>query len=56
MTADNANSIIRSLSFQGIRVNDNLYGKQPNLPQLPADKQFWGMSIANTTLANRHRG
>jgi hypothetical protein len=49
VTADNANSIIRSLSFQGIRVNDNLYGKQPNLPQLSADKQFWGMLIANTT-------
>ena len=49
VTANNANSIIRSLSFQGIRVNDNLYGKQTNLPQLSADKQFWGMLIANTT-------
>jgi hypothetical protein len=49
VTADSANSIIRSLSFQGISVNDNLYGKQPNLPQLPAGKQFWGVWLANTT-------
>jgi hypothetical protein len=49
VTADDANSIIRSLVFRGIRVNDNLYGQQPNLPQLPAGRQFWGMLIANTT-------
>jgi hypothetical protein len=48
-TADKANSIIRSLSFDNIRVNDNLYGQQPNLPQLPSGEQFWGVSIANTT-------
>jgi hypothetical protein len=47
--SDSVNSIIRSLSFQGISVNDNLYGKQPNLPQLPAGKQFWGVWLANTT-------
>ncbi len=50
-TADPANSIIRSLSFQGISVTDNLYGQQPNLPQLAAGKQFWGVWIANTTSA-----
>jgi hypothetical protein len=49
VTADNTNSIIRSLSFQDIRVNDNLYGQQPNLPQLAAGKQFWGVWVANTT-------
>jgi hypothetical protein len=49
VTADNANSIIQSLSFQGISVTDNLYGQQPNLPQLAAGKQFWGVWIANTT-------
>jgi hypothetical protein len=49
VTADNANSIIRSLSFQNITVTDNLYGQQPNLPQLAAGKQFWGVWIANTT-------
>ena len=49
VTADSANSIIRSLSFQGISVNDNLYGQQPNLPQLSAGKQFWGVWMANTT-------
>lgn len=49
VTADSANSIIRSLSFQGINVTDNLYGKQPNLPQLADGKQFWGVWMANTT-------
>jgi hypothetical protein len=49
VTADDANSIIRTLSFEDIRVNDNLYGQQDGLPQLPAGKQFWGVLIANTT-------
>jgi len=49
VAANDANSVIRSLSFDNIRVNDNLYGQQPNLPQLPSGKQFWGMLIANTT-------
>jgi hypothetical protein len=49
VTADNANSIVRSLTFQGISVDDNLYGKQANLPQLPAGQRFWGVWIANTT-------
>jgi hypothetical protein len=49
VTANSANSIVRSLSFQGISVTDNLYGQQPNLPQLAAGKQFWGVWIANTT-------
>jgi hypothetical protein len=52
VAANNANSIIRSLSFQGISVTDNLYGQQPNLPQLPSGKQFWGVWMANTTSAN----
>jgi len=51
VTADNANSIIRSLSFQGINVTDNIYGQQPNLPQLSAGKQFWGVWMANSTSA-----
>jgi hypothetical protein len=46
--ADDANRIIRSLSFQGISVTDNLYGRQANLPQLPIGKQFWGVWLANT--------
>jgi hypothetical protein len=49
VTADDANSVIRTLSFDNIRVNDNLYGQQPGLPQLSSGKQFWGMQIANTT-------
>jgi hypothetical protein len=49
VTADNANSIIRTLSFEGIRVNDNLYGQQDGLTQLASGKQFWGVLIANTT-------
>jgi hypothetical protein len=44
--ADDANSIIRSLSFQGISVTDNLYGQRE---QLDPGKQFWGVWIANTT-------
>jgi len=49
VAADSANSIIRSLSFQGISVTDNLYGRQLNLPTLPAGRQFWGVWMANTT-------
>lgn len=48
-SADSTNSIIRTLSFQNISVNDNLYGKQAGLPQLADGKQFWGVWIANTT-------
>jgi hypothetical protein len=48
VTADSANSIIRTLSFKGIDVTDNLYGQQLNLPTLPAGKQFWGVWMANT--------
>ncbi|MEO7912916.1 MAG: hypothetical protein ABIV47_24980, partial [Roseiflexaceae bacterium] len=50
-TADTTNSIIRKLSFQGISVDDNLYGQQANLPQLPAGQRFWGVWMANTTSA-----
>jgi hypothetical protein len=46
VTADSANSIIRTLSFQGIDVTDNLYGQRESLP---AGKQFWGVWIANST-------
>jgi hypothetical protein len=50
VTADDANSIIRVLSFKNISVDDNLYGQQANLPpQLSPGKQFWGVWIANTT-------
>ncbi len=41
--ADNANSIIRSLSFTGISVTDNLY--RPSDP----NTQFWGVWMANAT-------
>ena len=44
--ADDANSIIRSLSFQDISVTDNLFGQKE---QLPPGKQFWGLWIANAT-------
>jgi len=43
--ADDANSIIRSLSFKGISVTDNLYGQRE---QLPSGRQFWGLLMANT--------
>jgi hypothetical protein len=46
ITADSANSIMRSLHFQGINVTDNLYGRRENLP---AGKQFWGVWLANAT-------
>jgi len=47
--ADNANSILRTLTFKDISVDDNLFGKDPDLPQLPAGKRFWGVWLANTT-------
>ncbi|HEX9373071.1 MAG TPA: hypothetical protein VF897_18810 [Roseiflexaceae bacterium] len=40
--ADTGNSIIRTLSFSGIKVTDNLY--RPN----NANSQFWGVWIANS--------
>jgi hypothetical protein len=46
VTADDAKSIIRTLSFSGIDVTDNLYGKREDLPD---GKQFWGVWIANAT-------
>jgi hypothetical protein len=49
VTADNDNSVLRTLSFQGINVTDNLYGQQANLPQLADGKQFWGVWLANST-------
>jgi hypothetical protein len=45
-TADNAKSIIRTLTFKNISVTDNLFGKKEGIP---AGKQFWGVFIANTT-------
>ncbi len=38
------NSIIRSLSFSGITVTDNLYGQAEGLPP---GRQFWGVWLAN---------
>jgi hypothetical protein len=49
VTADSANSIIRTLSFKNINVDDNLYGKQDGPPKLSSGKRFWGVWIANTT-------
>jgi len=49
VTAANTNSVLRTFSFQGITVTDNLYGQQANLPQLAAGKQFWGVWMANAT-------
>jgi hypothetical protein len=46
-TADNAKSIIRTLTFKNISVTDNLFGQKESLP---AGKQFWGVYIANTTV------
>lgn len=47
LQADNTNSVLRTLSFQNISVNDNLYGQAGE--NLSAGKQFWGVQIANTT-------
>ncbi|HEU4328499.1 MAG TPA: hypothetical protein VFS21_35505, partial [Roseiflexaceae bacterium] len=38
-------SIIRTISFSDVSVNDNLYGKQGE--NLPDGQQFWGVWIAN---------
>jgi hypothetical protein len=45
VVSDTAKSIIQALSFQGINVTDNLYGRKEGLP---AGKQFWGVLMANT--------
>jgi hypothetical protein len=47
LEADDANSVIRTLTFQDISVDDNLYGQSGE--NLSAGKQFWGVAIANTT-------
>jgi hypothetical protein len=47
LQADNINSVLRTLTFQSISVNDNLYGQSGE--NLSAGKQFWGVAIANTT-------
>ena len=44
-TANSENSIIRTLSFQNVDVDDTAYGKFENLP---AGSQFWGVWIANS--------
>ncbi|MFL5801745.1 MAG: sialidase family protein [Roseiflexaceae bacterium] len=43
----NTKTILRTLSFSGINVNDTLYGQYESLP---AGKQFWGVWIANVHL------
>jgi hypothetical protein len=45
-SADTNNSIIRTLSFSGISVTDNLYGQQGE--NLPPGQQFWGVWLANS--------
>lgn len=45
IAANNANSIIRTLTFNGISVTDNVYGQKEGLT---AGKQFWGVWIANS--------
>lgn len=44
-TIDGANSIIRTLTFSNVDVDDTTYGKFENLP---AGSQFWGVWIANS--------
>lgn len=47
--ASTENSIMRTLSFSDISVNDNLYGTTAPLgPTLPAGKRFWGVAIVNS--------
>ncbi len=46
-TTSNQRSILRTLSFNNIAVNDNLYGKFDG-QNLPAGRQFWGVWVANT--------
>jgi len=46
VSVDTDNSIIRTLSFSNVNVDDNVYGKKENLP---AGRQFWGVWIANAT-------
>src|SRR5581483_1202335 len=45
VSADNANSIVRTLSFSNVNVTDNVYGIKENLP---SGRQFWGVWIANS--------
>ncbi len=44
-SVNSANSIIRTLTFQNVDVDDTTYGKFENLP---AGSQFWGVWIANS--------
>jgi hypothetical protein len=43
----NTGTILRTLSFSGVSVNDTLYGQFENLP---AGQQFWGIWLANVNL------
>lgn len=45
-TVSTDNSILRTLTFQNVSVNDTVYGQFENLP---AGSQFWGVWIANST-------
>ena len=47
LQADTGNGVIRTLTFQSISVNDNIYGQEGE--NLSAGRQFWGVAIANTT-------
>jgi len=48
VSGSSGNSVIRTLTFSGVSVNDALYGQVRNLP---AGRQFWGVWIANANLS-----
>jgi hypothetical protein len=48
-TADNAASIIQTLTFSNLNVTDNVYGPKEGLS---STREFWGLWIANTTNPN----
>jgi len=48
VSGSSGNTVIRTLTFSGVSVNDALYGQVRNLP---AGRQFWGVWIANANLS-----
>jgi hypothetical protein len=48
-TAEARMSIVRTLTFSGIEVNDDLY-TAANVPGLPANGEFWGVWVASEYL------
>jgi hypothetical protein len=42
----NTKSVMRTLTFSGVNVNDTVYGRNEGLP---AGSQFWGVWVANAT-------